>query len=86
MTAADPPPPVQPATFLDPEIEAIPRNVAALIRFRGWTERQVFEAIGIGESGWTRRKHNPGMWTFQQIRRLARVLGVEVSRLTQVDP
>lgn len=82
----DPPPPLQPDDARDREVEAIPRNVAALIAYHGWTDRQVYEAIGVGETGWLRRKSNPGLWTYQQIRRLARVLGVELSRLTRVDP
>lgn len=72
------------ASPVDPAVAAIPRNLDALIAYRGFSARMVCDELGIGESAWLRRKARPELWTLAQLRQLAEFLGVEVSRLTRV--
>lgn len=70
----------------DPGLEALPENIRRIQAVRGYTDQDMAEAIGVSPSTWQRRKRTPGEWTLQQARRIARVLDVELTRLTMMVP
>lgn len=84
MTDNPGPPPDEPRA--DAGVLAMPENIKVLQTVRGYTDQEMADGIGVSLSTWQRRKLAPRDWTLQQARRIARVLDVELSRLTTVPP
>lgn len=70
----------------DPVIAAIPENIRQVQALRGYTDLQMAHAVGVAPSTWARHKAEPRLWTLQRLMRVARVLDVDLQRLTTLTP
>jgi transcriptional regulator with XRE-family HTH domain len=67
-------------------VTAIPGNIRAELRRAGITEEKAAEAIELSRSTWSRWMAEPDYWRMRYLTRLAELLDVPLSRLTDQPP